>query len=96
MLSGLDIISYIEQLLCQMNGHCLIMKSAVVHITFYHRLQDITCILMVLFVPVPNQLKSKCSKHVFSLIRFRSIRQSAMLFVKDLTLFHLDVATIGG
>ncbi len=51
---------------------------------------------MVLSVPFPNQLKLKCSKHGFSSILFGSIRQSAMPFVKDLTLFYPDFATIGG
>ena len=51
---------------------------------------------MVLSVPFPNQFKLKCSKHGFSLILFGSIRQSAMIFVKDLTLFHTDFGTIGG
>ena len=50
---------------------------------------------MVLSVPFSNQLKLKCSKHGFSSILFGSIRQSAMPFVKDLTLFYPDFATIG-
>jgi len=71
------------------------MKYAVLNISLYLLFRYVTDILMVLSVPYPNQFKLKCSKHGFSLILFGSIRQSAMIFVKDLTLFHPDFATIG-